>query len=75
MYGYNAISTSPECQEVTGMGPRPWVHVQTFVSGLKALHRFFFVNVKLVEPFGKKGGGGARCCLETDMGLLHCCSL
>ena len=27
--------TSPACQEVTGMGPRPypWVQVQTFVSG------------------------------------------
>ena len=31
------MGTSPACQEVTGMaggmGPRPWVDVQTFVSG------------------------------------------
>ena len=25
--------TSPACQEVTGIGPSPWVQVQTFVSG------------------------------------------
>ena len=35
--GHNAMGmgtgTSPACQEVTGTGPRPWVQVQTFVSG------------------------------------------